>query len=1037
MLIEKGFRSAGRRGVDFRGAPFWSWNDALEPRELRRQVREMARVGLGGHFMHARAGLITEYMGDHWMRCIGAAIAESKKQGIKAWLYDEDTWPSGFAGGAVRAKGPEYWAKYLLMELVAPGDLQLKEHTVALFAARKTDAGLADFRRISRDQALTANADTILHVYWATRYYVDLLSEKVVRTFIDEQYEPYRRKFKQHFGKTIPGVFTDEPAFVEYGSDGLPYTDGFFDRFAVTWNYDLRDFLPQLFFNAGDYRKVRYHFWRLATELFVNAFSRQIYEWCDANNLQFTGHYLFEDNIRFQVGRLGAVMPHYEFQHIPGIDLLTRGIGDPLLCKQASSVAHQMGGRRVISEMYGCSGWNVSFEDLKWIGEWQSVQGVNLPCQHLELYSAKGCRKRDYPPSLYYQQPWWDDYRLFNDYFARQLFMLTRGKRAVDILVLHTIESAWTEFIAPATPQVDELNRELTSLTRSLLGMHRDFDFGDETILSRHGRIAGQKFKVAKAGYQVVIVPRCITIRSTTLRLLETFAAAGGALLMLGPPPERVDGAVSNAAAALWRRAKRVTPKPAAIAKALAAARPRTISVADSRGREIAHLYVHQRHLKEGELFFLANIDPDKSADATVRISFRGRVDAFDCNSGAMRPLSCTAGKDGVSLKLHFAAKGSHLLMVRRGAKPVTRKAGPRVPVAAKNLTNRWEMHRQEPNALTLDYCRYRIGEGDWSPRLPVIDVQHELNQLAAEVSVQLEYTFDSQLDPSHPRDVNLVMEEPDQYEITLNGQPGPKPSREWWRDIAFRKVNIAPLMQRGTNTILLRRKFLPTAVRHERMKTATGDMARWLKHGVEFESIYIVGDFAVGSVGAFSDLERRAVETDGPFRLANDVAMANTGDLTPQGLPFFAGKVALSQSIELSADFLRRGRRICIEMDRPDAIVTGVSVNGTPAGKLIWQPFALDVTDLLRVGTNHVAIELTGSCRNLLGPHHHANGELYAVSPRSFERSRAAVGWTPVGSPPAAAVQDDGWRDRYCFVKFGLTTTPRLRAYAGRVAGR
>jgi hypothetical protein len=1022
MELKDEFRSAGRNGIEFRGAPFWSWNDALEPGELRRQVREMARVGLGGHFMHARAGLITEYMGDHWMRCVGETIAESKKQGIKAWLYDEDTWPSGFAGGAVRAKGREYWAKYLLMESVAPGDLQLKEHSLALFAARKTEAGLTDFRRISHDQATTTTADAILHIYWDTGYYVDLLSEKVVRTFLDEQYEPYRREFKEHFGKTIPGVFTDEPAFVEYGIDGLPYTDGFFDRFAEKWGYDVRDFLPLLFFNDGDYRKVRYHYWRLATEMFVNAFSRQIYQWCDENNLQFTGHYLFEDNIRFQVGRLGAVMPHYEFQHIPGIDLLTRGLGEPLLCKQVSSVAHQMGERRVVSEMYGCCGWNVSFEELKWIGEWQYVQGVNLPCQHLELYSAKGCRKRDYPPSLYYQQPWWSDYRLFNDYFARQLFMLTRGTRAVDILVLHTIESAWTEFVPPATTPVDELNDELTSLTNSLLRMHRDFDFGDETILSRHGKIAGQEFKVAKAAYQVVIVPRCITIRSTTLRLLEEFAAEGGTLLMLGPPPERVDGVQSDVATALWKRAPRVAPKTAAIAKALDAALPRSISVADSRGREIPHIYVQQRHLQEGELFFLVNIDPENSADADVHIPVRGRVEKFDCNSGEVRPLSCTASQDGVSLNLHFAAKGSHLLLVRRGARPVTRKARPRVAVATKHLADRWKMHREEHNALTLDYCRYRIGEGNWSLRMPVIDVQHELNKLDSEVSVQLEFTFESRLDLSHPHDVSLVMEEPDQYEITVNGRLGPKPTRQWWRDIAFRKMDISTLLQPGPNTILLRRNFLPTAVRHERMQSAKGDMARWLKHGVEFESIYIVGDFAVESAGTFSDLDRHAVKTDGPFMLVTDAASATTGDLTPQGLPFFAGKVTLSQSIELNKDFLRRGHRIFIEMEHPDAIVTGVAVNGTSAGKLIWAPFELDVTDLLHAGANHIEIELTGSCRNLLGPHHHANGELHSVSPGSFERCRSADNG-----------QDDDWRDHYCFVKFGLKSAPRLRADAYR----
>ena len=57
-----------------RGAPFWSWNDDLDVKELRRQVREMARAGLGGHMMHARIGLVTPYLGKEWMDCIRAAV---------------------------------------------------------------------------------------------------------------------------------------------------------------------------------------------------------------------------------------------------------------------------------------------------------------------------------------------------------------------------------------------------------------------------------------------------------------------------------------------------------------------------------------------------------------------------------------------------------------------------------------------------------------------------------------------------------------------------------------------------------------------------------------------------------------------------------------------------------------------------------------------------------------------------------------------------------------------------------------------------
>ena len=41
------------------------------------------------------------------------------------------------------------------------------------------------------------------------------------------------------------------------------------------------------------------------------------------------------------------------------------------------------------------------------ISQWQNVLGINLQLQHLGLYSLKGLRKREYPASLFFQQPWW------------------------------------------------------------------------------------------------------------------------------------------------------------------------------------------------------------------------------------------------------------------------------------------------------------------------------------------------------------------------------------------------------------------------------------------------------------------------------------------------------------------------------------------------------------------------------------------------------------------------------------------------------
>ena len=88
-------------GVEYRGKPFWSWNGELEKDELIRQVGVMKEMGFGGYFMHSRAGLITEYLGEEWFELINAVADAGTKMGMESWLYDEDRWPSGSAGGKV------------------------------------------------------------------------------------------------------------------------------------------------------------------------------------------------------------------------------------------------------------------------------------------------------------------------------------------------------------------------------------------------------------------------------------------------------------------------------------------------------------------------------------------------------------------------------------------------------------------------------------------------------------------------------------------------------------------------------------------------------------------------------------------------------------------------------------------------------------------------------------------------------------------------------------------------------------------------
>jgi len=105
-----------------RPAPFWAINDKLNPAEVARQMADMISVGLSGGFFHSRHGLITDYLGDEWFECMRAALQSAKEHDGYLWLYDEDLWPSGNAGGQVAGMEDEYRAATLNAMLVAPGE---------------------------------------------------------------------------------------------------------------------------------------------------------------------------------------------------------------------------------------------------------------------------------------------------------------------------------------------------------------------------------------------------------------------------------------------------------------------------------------------------------------------------------------------------------------------------------------------------------------------------------------------------------------------------------------------------------------------------------------------------------------------------------------------------------------------------------------------------------------------------------------------------------------------------------------------------
>ncbi|MBN1811173.1 MAG: hypothetical protein JXA14_04985 [Anaerolineae bacterium] len=971
----------------YREVPFWSWNDDLDPEELVHQIGLMDDAGWGGFFMHARVGLRTPYMGKQWMACIRACVDAARERGMGAWLYDEDKWPSGFAGGLSVAADPAHRAQHLICHVTNRPALLAER--IATFAAREVDGQLVDIRPDDAPPFMD-DADRVIQFYpqtmplgnaWFYGFaYLDVLNADAVQAFLESTHEAYAQVFGGEFGKAVRGIFTDEPQFrLPQDRLALPWTNGFLDVFQARCGYDLLPYLPALFFDTGEFHGVRYDYWRTITELFVKNYSRQIFDWCEAHGLAYTGHYNAEDWLRSQTDNIGAAMPHYPTMHIPGIDKLGRQIngrtGTVLTVKQLDSAVCQAGKPRALCENYGCGGQDFAHAGRKWIGDWAYVLGVNLNNPHLSLYSMRGERKRDYPQNIFYQQPWWPENRLIADYFARLSYILSQGRRVVDILVIHPIGSAWALYRPGAPRAVDQLDRALDDLLMALMQNQRDFHLGDEMSMASGAPCeahvvvdgAGARLDVGQMSYWVVIVPPGVTLAKNTVHLLRRFAAAGGPVLALEPVPTLVAGRPAEGPV-LPETSRTVTLDE--LPGALDGLSPFDVRVSDRPA-----VWAHHRRIGEMDCYFLANTDCEGGGVATVELRGTGRLEAWDPATGEVRVLPSQQSDGVTEITLDFPPVGSHLLVLHRDQPSAEVESPVERVVAEIPLGGSWRLSLDGPNALTLDTAQVRLDD-DWSDPMHILDAHGVVAQAGVGSPFALRFAFGADVRPVGP--VYLVLESPERFDVAVNGQSIASADAGWWTDISFRKLDVSGAVQAGRNEVVL-----------------GGVFAR----GTELESVYLVGDFGVagrwlreenrcnGQVFHRYASDFRVTDLPDVVEARQDVGEPSV-DLTAQGLAFFAGRARLRQTVTLPA----LGGRVVLEMRNLRAAVAHVYVNGQRMGTVAWPPHRVDVTESVRPGENVIEVDLVTTLRNLLGPHHINGGDLAWTGPKEFrDKSR----WT------------------------------------------
>jgi hypothetical protein len=313
-----------------------------------------------------------------------------------------------------------------------------------------------------------------------------------------------------------------------------------------------------------------------------------------------------------------------------------------------------------------------------------------------------------------------------------------------------------------------------------------------------------------------------------------------------------------------------------------------------------------------------------------------------------------------------------------------------------------------DDNTLTLDYCDvYFDGELAYQ-NLPISDVQEKALAFGRKVNTKIVFNFNAK-DKSFSK-LDLVVETPEIFNITINGKEIEKNVKGFYRDISFKVIDVFKYICEGNNEIALSCDFVQSDTVYENAKNSLifESEKNKLSYDMELEAIYLKGDFAVKTDSNFETLDRRALRTQGNFYITAAPKTLKSGEIASQGYPFFAGSMTFKQTVNLTADE-RKNRSI--KFDRLPSTVTKVKVNGKDAGKIMWQPYEVDVTDYLIDGENEIEITVTGNLRNLLGPFHLEEGEHYWVSPTCFFHE----------SPIWSNGLNKNWTDSYCFVEFGL----------------
>jgi hypothetical protein len=668
---------------------WWLWNGPMTEGAILRDLDDLHSHGVSSVMIWAYYGLEIEYLSDTWFERVHFAVAAARQRGMRVWLMDEGSYPSGFAGGAFTRQYPDQRMKALVAnrgvaaEGGKPVALDLSPQVLAAWAVERDSGRAVTLEIVSGKLNWTPPPGhwQISLVEWqyrtpATRYVgspgflkntqysmFDFLDPAATRRFLTIVHERYKRAIGDEFGKTVMGFMGDEP-----DCSPVPWTTRSLDEFQARKGYDLRPHLPGLVApNPSEAaRRVQADYWDVWSALLRDNFFRVQADWCASNGLEYIVHLNQDDNMPALVPLAGDYFRAMRSVQVPGVDAIWRQIWPGTVAdfpKLASSAAHLNGRPRAFTESYAVYGRGLTLEQAKWVMDYQFVRGINL-FESMAFFSDTREFRAYFQPPDWRSSPQWEQFSALAGYANRASYLLSIGTPAARIALFSPTASLWLGDTAT--------HRATFDIARRLLETQRDFDFIDEQAL-------GEPAAIGKGGlpngsgqlYRAVVVPPGSVLSRKALETLRRFSSAGGTVVFAGGKPALAYDRTfrdANAPAIDWGVAD-----PEIRLDGLGAADVRFAAPAPSIK------YLHRRW-RDADLYFFFN-ESDSALEVAATLEGTGAVQDWDARTGAIRTFVPRNTAEPMTLRLE--AFGTRFVAI--GAAPPG--LAPALPPPAKHMT--------------------------------------------------------------------------------------------------------------------------------------------------------------------------------------------------------------------------------------------------------------------------------------------------------------------------------------------------------------